>query len=62
MTGFADAARALGAGQADLVVEDEPVLGVAFKGELTDLRDRLEVLPTPLDESGPHLLVSLRNP
>ncbi|WBH20011.1 substrate-binding periplasmic protein [Pseudomonas aeruginosa] len=62
VTSFANAARMLEAGRVDLAVEDELALGVAFKGELADLRDKLEVLPIPLGENGLHLLVSLRNP
>ncbi|WP_228278081.1 hypothetical protein, partial [Acinetobacter nosocomialis] len=43
VTSFANAARMLEAGRVDLAVEDELALGVAFKGELADLRDKLEV-------------------
>lgn len=48
-------------GWVDLVVEDELVLGVVFKGELVDLCDKLEVLFILFGENGLYLLVSLRN-
>jgi polar amino acid transport system substrate-binding protein len=59
---FANAARMLALSRVQLIIEDQQVAQHAFNGELRDISDKLEFLPTPLSESPLHILVRRSHP